>query len=293
MNKIDIKKIIESKDADISRDFPPFISNVANKIHKLPSFMSNLAIKYFEYISHIKEVNKILKMYENAKDFEFIDKLFNYLDFSYYISDEDKNKIPAKKKLICVSNHPLGALDALSLLSAIGKIRSDVRIVANDSLLNIENLTNLFLPYNAISNKIQKSRITGIEKALINDEAVIFFPASRLSRFTKRGIRDTKWVKGPIRLACKFNAPILPILIKARNSTLFYISSLFFRNFTNFLIPREIFLKRSKSIKLKLGDTIPAKIFKSSNINFNIQTKLLKDHIYNIDQNKTFTFKTE
>ena len=293
MNKIDIKKIIESKDADISRDFPPFISNVANKIHKLPSFMSNLAIKYFEYISHIKEVNKILKMYKNAKDFEFIDKLFNYLDFSYYISDEDKKKIPAKKKLICVSNHPLGALDALSLLSAIGKIRSDVRIVANDSLLSIENLTNLFLPYNAISKKIQKSRITGIEEALINDETVIFFPASRLSRLTKRGIRDTKWVKGPIRLACKFNAPILPILIKARNSTLFYISSLFFRNFTNFLIPREIFLKRSKSIKLKLGDTIPAKIFKSSNINFNLQTKFLKDHIYNIDQNKTFTFKTE
>ncbi len=293
MKKIDIKKIIGSKDTDSSKDFPPFISNVANKIHKLPSFMSNLAIKYFEYISHIKEVNKILKMYENAKDFEFIDKLFNYLDFSYYISDEDKKKIPAKKKLICVSNHPLGALDALSLLSAIGKIRSDVRIVANDSLLSIENLTNLFLPYNAISNKIQKSRITGIEEALINNETVIFFPASRLSRLTKRGIRDTKWVKGPIRLACKFNAPILPILIKARNSTLFYISSIFFRNFTNFLIPREIFLKRSKSIKLKLGDTIPAKTFKSSNINFNLQTKLLKDHIYNIDQNKTFTFKTE
>lgn len=293
MKKIDIKKIIEPKDTDISRDFPPFISNVANKIHKLPSFMSNLAIKYFEYISHIKEVNKILKMYENTKDFEFIDKLFTYLDFSYYISDEDKNKIPAKKKLICVSNHPLGALDALSLLSAIGKIRPDVRIVANDSLLNIENLANLFLPYNAISKKIQKNRITGIEEALINDEAVIFFPASRLSRFTKRGIRDTRWVKGPIRLACKFNAPILPILIKARNSNLFYISSLFFRNFTNFLIPREIFLKRSKSIKLKLGDPIPAKIFKSSNISFNIQTKLLKDHIYNIDQNKTFTLKTK
>lgn len=55
--------------------------------------MSNLIIKYFEYISHIKEVNKILKMYENAKDFEFIDKLFNYLDFSHYISGEDKKKI--------------------------------------------------------------------------------------------------------------------------------------------------------------------------------------------------------
>ena len=99
--------------------------------------------------------------------------------------------------------------------------------------------------------------------------------------------------KGANSLSLQFNAPILPILIKARNSTLFYISSVFFRNFTNFLIPREIFLKRSKSIKLKLGDTIPAEIFKSSNINFNLQTKSLKDHIYNIDKNKIFTLKTK
>jgi len=97
MIKIDIKKIIEPKNTDISKDFPPFISNVANTIHKLPSFMSNLTIKYFEYISHIREVNKILKMYENVKDFEFIDKLFNYLDFSYCISDEDKKKSQQKK----------------------------------------------------------------------------------------------------------------------------------------------------------------------------------------------------
>ena len=49
-------------------------------------------------------------------------------------------RIPASGRLLIVANHPSGALDALALLDAVGKVRRDVRIVANDVLSALDNL---------------------------------------------------------------------------------------------------------------------------------------------------------
>ncbi len=82
------------------------------------------------------------------------------LDYSYLITSKDREKIPSEGKLVIVANHPLGGLDGLILIKLISEIRSDVKVVVNDLLLNIDNLKEFFFPLNILSKSFQKE--TGI-----------------------------------------------------------------------------------------------------------------------------------
>ncbi len=279
MEKLDLREAIESKS-------PGFFD-------KYPSFLTNLILRLLRSILRMREINEFLKHHSDKKGFEFIDDLFDYLDFAYLLSSRDRNKIPYEGKLICVANHPLGGLDGLALLKAISSVRTDVKVVANDVLMNITNLKDLFLPFDIFTTKTQKERLMGIKKAIQNEEVVIFFPAAEVSRLTIRGIRDKKWMNGPIYFARKFNTPILPVFIKGRNSFLFYLISLINKNFSMFLLSREILKKRSSQLTIKVGDPIPSHDFAKNLIDTKFQTRLLRRHVYRIGKKKKGVFKTE
>ena len=59
-----------------------------------------------------------------------------FLDLRYTV-DQVSAAASEAGRLLIVANHPCGALDALALLDFVGRIRQDVRIVANDFLSNI------------------------------------------------------------------------------------------------------------------------------------------------------------
>jgi putative hemolysin len=278
MKKLDLHAILEEKSPDLF-----------GKMH--PYFL-NLFIKIIEKIIQVHKINHFLETHHQS-DFEFIDELFEYVDFSYFVSNKDRKRIPAQGKLVCVSNHPLGALDGLALLNAIGEVRRDVKIVANDVLMNLENLNDLFLAYNVFSHSAQKENIKNIERALERDEAVIFFPAAEVSRFSHRGIRDGKWHNGALRFAQKFDCPILPIHIKGRNSIFFYLSSMINKGFSALMLPRQIFSKNQRKITIRIGDPIPRDAFSKKFINFREMNKLLKKHVYQIGKGKKGVFETE
>lgn len=279
MNEIDLKTIIESKS-------PGYFD-------RYPNLIAKLIIKFLEKVLHLNEINQFLAERADKKGFDFIDEVFDYLDFNFLLSNKDRLKIPSEGRLICVANHPLGALDGLAILKAISSIRHDVRIVANDVLMNIKNMSDLFLPFDLLSIRPQKNQINRIKQSLVNEEAVIFFPASEVSRLSLRGIHDRKWLNGPIYFAQKNQVPILPIYVKGKNSYLFYFMSFVYHKFSMFLLAHEIFRQRPKTITLKIGDPIPGNHFKANIIDTKFQTTLLKRHVYLIGKNKSGVFKTE
>ncbi len=279
MNQIDLKEVITSGKPEFFEQYPPFISG--------------FVIKLLETILVLPQINNFLKKHGDKKGIEFIDEIFDTINFDYIISNNDRNKIPSEGRVVCVSNHPLGALDGLSLLKTVYDVRKDVKIVANHFLMSLSQIEELLLPFDVYSLGVQKSNIQNIEKALQHEEAVIFFPAAEVSRFGLKGIRDSKWQKGPIWMARKMDAPILPMFVDGKNSFKFYLMSLINKRFSTFLLPREIFRKKNRLIKIKVGNQIPASVFSSPIINDKTQSKLLKNHVYQIGRNKSPIFKTE
>ena len=91
-----------------------------------------------------------------------------------------------------IANHPSGALDALALLDAIGRVRRDVRVVANDFLSALDNIEELLLPVRILGGRPSADSLRAVDAALARGECVIVFPAGEVSRLGPRGVRDAR-----------------------------------------------------------------------------------------------------
>lgn len=248
---------------------------------------------FLRKITHEHEVNRFLDMHQDLRGFDFIDQVLDYFNFSYSVSHRDRINIPATGRVVIVANHPLGALDGLSLLKLVGEVRRDVKIVANDMLMNFAALESLFLPVDNLSKSTRKSSVARIVDSLNNDEAVIVFPAGEVSRIRPSGVRDGKWNSGFLNFAKKTNAPILPIFIGARNSSLFYSASMVYKPLSGMMLAHEMFNKNSKNITMRVGETIPYQQIEQLPLVKAEKAKLLRRHLYRIAKGKKSLFKTE
>jgi len=242
---------------------------------------------------HENEVNQFLEEHQDDEGFDFIDQVFTFFNFSYSASHRDRGNIPASGRVIIVANHPLGALDGLSLLKLVGEVRRDVKIVVNDMLMEFKALNSLLLPVDNLKKSTQKSSISRILQSLNNEEAIIIFPAGEVSRMRPNGVRDGKWSSGFLSFAKKTQAPILPIYVKARNSSLFYSSSMLYKPLSSMLLAHEIFNKYSKTITFKVGAPIPYRFLDRLPLERKEIARLIRRHAYLLGKGKKGLLETE
>ncbi len=222
------------------------IKNIINKNikQKYPEWLISFFGFVISKILRIKEINSFLEHNSDKYNIDFIDEVFDYLNFSYTVLNRDYARIPSEGRLIVIANHPLGGMDGLAILKLIKSVRNDVKIVANSTLTTIDNIKDLLIPFTLDSKIPQKENIQMIANALQNEECVIFFPAGEVSRLKYFTIKDKKWSKGPVYFAKKYNVPILPIHIKGKNSTLFYIIGIFSKFLSMLILSRELFYQK-------------------------------------------------
>ena len=278
MEKITLTQLIEAKDPSFKK-YPGILS----------SFTQFLLHRFFKE----KKVNQYLHELEDKSGRDFVNKLFELLKFSYNLSEDEKKRIPAEGRLIVIANHPLGVLDGLLLYKIIAGVRNDVKVMTNDLLLNLENLSEIFIRMEGNSFSERKEGLIELEEALDNDGAVIIFPSVQVSRPTLKGIRDKNWQPGAIKLAMKKNSAILPCYISGMNSAVFYTSNVVNKDFSKFLLPREVLKKSSKDLKVNIGKVIPSSAFQNIPVDISSITKLLKKHTYLLKKGKKEIFQTE
>ncbi len=240
-----------------------------------------------------QEINRFLQTHQGSRGFEFVDEVLDYFNFSYTISHKERMNIPSSGRVMIIANHPLGALDGLALLKLVGEVRRDVRIIANDVLMHFDALQNLFLPVDNLGKSTRKENIARIVEALQNDEAVIVFPAGEVSRAGFTGIKDGRWNSGFIHFARKANAPILPVYLGGKNSTLFYGLSYINKSMSTLMLAREMFNKHSVTLPVRIGEPIAFSQLDALPVSNRDRAKLLKKHLYRIARNKAPLFLTE
>jgi len=262
-------------------------------ISSFPAIFKRLLYAILKKILYLDQINKFLDEHDHLGEKQLIQEFFDQINFSFLISNTDLQKIPSEGRLICIANHPIGSLDGLSLIKAVLEIRSDVKIIANEILYSFENLRPFLLPFKLDSKHSQRDYIKEICKTLAEEGVLIIFPAAEVSRLKGIRVMDSKWHKGAVHFAKKYNAPILPFYVNAKNSFLFYAVSCLSKRLSMLLLAYELFNKKNKTIHIKIGDLIPAKVFTSSFIDDSYQTKLLKKHVYLIGKNHKGIYVTE
>ena len=210
--------------------------------------------------SRLDVIDAFLAANRGLRGFDFVAAALQFLGARYQVDPVALARIPAQGRVLVVANHPSGALDALALLDAVGTVRRDVRIVANDVLSALDNIGELLLPVRILGGRPSADSLRAIDDALARDECVIVFPAGEVSRLGPRGVRDTRWRRGFLRFARGCDAPVMPVRIQARNSALFYGASALFKPAGTALLVREMFARRARRIVLRIGQPrrIPA-----------------------------------
>ncbi len=262
-------------------------------VAKLPPLVTTPLFSAIKRVIHENDINAFLAQNAHLGAFDFIEAVLEYFHFSYKISHNQIENIPKQGRVVIIANHPLGALDALSLIDMIKNIRTDIKVVANSMLSSIEQLRPLLIEVDAFGGKIPKKSAQRVYEALEEEMAVIIFPSGEVSRVRPNGIKDIKWHKGFLRFATKTQSPILPIYIKAKNSALFYTISSINKTISASLLPHEMFHQKNKTLEFKIGELIPYSSFTGTLSDTKTQVKLFKKHLYRIARNKKPIFATQ
>lgn len=206
--------------------------------------------------SRLEHAYGFLDSHAHLTGFALIEAALGFLNLRYTVDQVERGRIPASGRLLIVANHPSGALDALALLHLVGSVRTDVKIVANDLLSQVEGLRELLLPVRILGGKPSAESLAAIDQALSEEQCVIVFPAGEVSRLGARGITDTRWRRGFLRFAMDNDAPVLPVRIQARNSALFYGASALSKPVGTALLAREMFKRSGRRIALRVGSVM-------------------------------------
>ena len=166
-----------------------------------------------------------------------------------------------------VSNHPLGAIDGVTLGMVLGE-RFDGRIkyLVNDLLMNLKGLAPLCVPVNKMG-KQARNLPQMVEAIFSGEDHVIMFPAGLCSRKQPDGtIRDLPWNKTFIAKSIKHQRHVVPIYFEGRNSERFYrvatwCKRLHLPNLAMALLPDEMYRSQGGHYVVHIGQPIPPSTF--------------------------------
>lgn len=220
------------------------------------------------------KVNDLQSNYADYKGPAFARKVLEDVGVSYDLPREQLERIPLEGGFVTVSNHPYGSLDGLILTSVVGGRRKDFKILTTFLLSLIPSLTDYFLPVDNLSGKTGGRSISGIRMALnhIHDGHPIgFFPAGECSTWQIRRrrpsggrweVQDTYWADNIMRLVQKSGFPVIPIYFEGCNSLSFHLLGLVHRRLRTVRLIHEVFNKRGRVIKVRIGEPIPPEVLK-------------------------------
>lgn len=266
MKYIDVAKSIKESDSEF--------------LKKLPGFL----VRWLEIILRQDDLNIILEKYKDCQGGDFHRSIIK--EFNLTIEVDGLENLPENRKCFFLANHPFGILDGMALTKTVIEKYGTFKAIGNESFEFIPNLR----PYIALVNPYglsSKSYVAELEKVYQSDVAITHFPAGEVSRRYNGKIQDREWHKSFITRAISCQRDIVPFYFHGKNSNLFYGINLVRRalgiktNIELILLPREMFLKRNKTIKFKIGKPIPWQTFDRSYTHIQWAQKV-KAHVYSM-----------
>jgi len=171
--------------------------------------------------------------------------------------------LPAHGPALIVANHPTGIADGIILNHLIREKRPDAYYLANKDILRVfPQMQNMIAPVEWRKEKRShaKTRETMqyMREATDAGRLGVIFPSGRLAK--RRGLRlyERPWMASAAMLARKFDLPVVPLHIAARNSSLFYLFDLIHPTLRDITLFHETLNKGRQPYKVHVGEPIAA-----------------------------------
>lgn len=225
-------------------------------------YIPRWAVRKLERTIHQDELNQILVNMGTKTGVDAADSALHDLQVKTTLIGTEN--IPTEGRFIFVSNHPLGGLDGMALMSAIGhRYNGNIRFIVNDLLMAVKPLQPILLPVNKHGRQARQAAAM-IEQEYQGDNQMITFPAGLCSRMGKKGvIHDLEWKKFIITQSIKSKRDIIPVFFDAHNSKFFYRMAKWRKrlgikfNFEMIYLPGEMFKCKGSNFKVHFGSPIP------------------------------------
>lgn len=232
---------------------------VAKKSPKWYKRIPNVLFRWLKRTIHQDEMNSILISYNGQTPFDFTQHVLDKLGVSISVKNEEN--IPRTGSYIIVSNHPLGGLDGMALISTLSQYRTDIKFPVNDLLMHLEPLHGVFIPINKHGAQ-SRAAIEELNRVFASDDVILYFPAGLCSRKHKDGIYDLPWKSTIIQKAQQYHRDIIPAYFEGQNSNFFYrLANIRKRlgikfNIEMLYLPDEMFRQRGNQFTVTFGKPI-------------------------------------
>ena len=172
--------------------------------------------------------------------------------------------IPKSGPALIVANHPTGIADGIILHRLLALTRPDTYFFANSDILRIlPQMDDMIAPVewrvNRRSHSKTRATMSYTKQAVEAGRLGVIFPSGRLAK--RRGLRlyERPWMASPVIFARKFDLPIIPVRIEARNSALFYLFDLIHPSLRDITLFHETLNKHRQPFRVDIGTPIAAK----------------------------------
>ena len=233
------------------------------KAYKLYKWLPKFALNWLKKKLHEDDINSAMVHLANFEGLEFNSEGLKQLGAS--VESVNGHLIPKTGRVTVASNHPLGGLDGMALIKAVGEVRLDVRFLVNDVLKNLKNYGDVFVPVNKVGATSAAS-LRLMEEVFRSDNAILIFPSGLVSRKQNGLIRDLKWRKSFVTQAIDHNRMVQPVFIEGENSKFFYNFAKWRKrlgikaNIEMLFLPDEMFKANKKTIRIHFSKPFSASV---------------------------------
>lgn len=241
------------------------------RLPRLSKFIPRFAVEWMKRTICQDELNRVLEENAGLEGADFCRGALKSFDISLETRFEERLPAPEKRRVLYVSNHPLGGLDGMALIDYVQRRHGGkVYFIVNDLLSAVKPLESVFLPVNKFG-KQNREAVKAVDEAFAGDDPMIMFPAGLVSRLRRapgmegkrKTISDLPWNKMFVNKAHHYERDIIPLFFSGENSRHFYRMANLRRrlgmkfNFEMIYLPGEMVRMAHSSLSISFGVPIP------------------------------------
>ncbi|MCH2095218.1 MAG: lysophospholipid acyltransferase family protein [Rhodobacteraceae bacterium] len=171
------------------------------------------------------------------------------------------DRLPRHGAGLIVANHPTGIADGIILHHYVSQIRPDAYYFANHDILRVvPQLEDMIAPvewrHEKRSHGKTRETMAYTRRAVEDGRMGVIFPSGRLAKRRGLSLHERPWMASAAMIARKFDLPVIPVNIRARNSAIFYLFDLIHPTLRDITLFHEALNKHRQPFRLTFGEAI-------------------------------------